>query len=367
MSRSRSRLTAACLACVLALAAAGCSREGAPRTAEEEIAVVPVAAAPAQRGRLRAVIQASGTVIPAQDAEFLVVAPEPARILEITKDAGAAVAPGEVVVRFELPTASQEVVRQRADLARLQAQVENARIAQGRMRDFVGRGLVPRTQLDAAERELADAEAALARAQAALAAAEAQAARGTVIAPFAGVVAQRLHEVGDIAQATSADPVLRIVDPTRLEVLATIPRADVARVTPGATARIAGAIDGQTVQLTVAAAPNLADATSDGSVRVRLTPSGAAPLMVDMPVEVDIDAEERLDAVFVPPQAVFEDAGTQVVFIAEGEVARRRIVTTGVANDQGVEIASGIEAGELVITRGQAGLTDGARISVALN
>jgi RND family efflux transporter MFP subunit len=367
MPRFPSRLTAALLALVLGLAAAACSRQEAPRSEDEGIPVIPVAAAPAGRGRLRAVIHASGTVVPAEGAEFLAIAPEPARILEITKDVGAAVVPGEVVVRFELATAGQEVARQRADLARLQAQVENARIAQSRMRDFVGRGLVPRTQLATAERELADAESARGRAQGALAASEAQAARGTVTAPFAGVVAQRLHNVGDIAQATSSDPVLRIVDPTRLEVLATVARADVARVAPGATARIAGAIAGEEVPLTVAGAPNLAAATSDGSVRVRLAPSGPAPLAVDMPVEVDIDAEERLNAVFVAPQAVLDEGGAQVVFVAEGGVARRRVVTTGVANEQGVEIVSGVEAGELVITRGQAGLTDGARISVATN
>ncbi|MGE0443910.1 MAG: efflux RND transporter periplasmic adaptor subunit [Vicinamibacterales bacterium] len=358
------RLTAASLIVVLALAAAACSRQRPDAAAGEEAAPIPVAAQPAQRGRLRAVVHASGIVVPAQGAEFLAVAPEPARILEISKDAGATVAPGEVVVRFELATATQEAARQRADIARLQAQVENARIAQTRTRDFVARGLVPRTQLETAERELADAESAFARAQTALRAAEEQAARATVTAPFAGVVAQRLHNAGDIAQATTADPVLRIVDPTRLEVLVTVARADVARVAPGATARVAGMIDGQEIPLTVAMPPNLADATANGDVRVRLALSRPAPLVVDMPVEVDIDAEERVDAVFVPAEALLDEGAERVLFVAEGDVARRRLVTTGVANEQGVEITEGLQAGELVIVRGQAGLVDGGAITV---
>lgn len=364
MSGLSYRLTAASLIVVLVLAASACSRQRPEAAADEEAVAIPVAAQPAQRGRLRAVVHASGLVVPAQGAEFLAVAPEPARILEITKDAGATVTPGEVVVRFELATAAQEAARQRAEVARLQAQVENARIAQARTRDFVTRGLVPRTQLETAERELADAEAAFARAQAALGAAEEQAARAAVTAPFAGVVAQRLHNPGDVAQATTADPVLRIVDPTRLEVLVTVPRADVARVAQGATARVAGAIDGQEIALTVAAPPNLADATANGDVRVRLAPSGPTPLAVDMPVEVDIDAEERVDAVFVPAEALLEQGAEQVLFVADGDVARRRAVTTGVANEQGVEITDGLQAGELVITRGQAGLVDGAAITV---
>jgi multidrug efflux pump subunit AcrA (membrane-fusion protein) len=39
-------------------------------------------------------------------------------------------------------------------------------------------------------------------------------------------------------------------------------------------------------------------------------------------------------------------------------------VRTGVVDDRYVEITSGVRAGELVITRGQSGLEDGAAISV---
>jgi RND family efflux transporter MFP subunit len=362
MAQPTRRITAACLL-VTAISTAGCSRRDTRQEAGDEATVVPVAAVPAQRGRLRAVLHVSGIVTPAEGAEFLALAPEPARILEVTKSEGDMVAPGEVVVRFELPTAAQEAIRQRAEVARLQALVENARIAQARTRDFVSRGLVPRAQQESTDRELADAETSLQRAQAALAAAEAQTARATVMAPFAGVVAQRLHNPGDLVQLT--DPVLRLVDPSRLEVLAIVPRADVARVAPGASARVAGAIDGREVRLSVSSAPSPANATGDGSVRVRLAPVEPAPLMVDMPVEVDIDAEERVDVVFVPPEAVLDAGGERVVFVAEGDVARRTPVTTGVSNEQGVEITSGLQAGALVITRGQSGLVDGARISVA--
>ena len=60
-------------------------------------------------------------------------------------------------------------------------------------------------------------------------------------------------------------------------------------------------------------------------------------------------------------------SGTETsVFIAVGDRAQRRPVTTGVADEQGVEITSGLNPGDLVITRGQSGLVDGAQISVDL-
>jgi RND family efflux transporter MFP subunit len=265
---SRTALIAA-VAAVLSLA--GCSRNQRAEAPADETIIVPVAAEPAQVGRLRAVLHVSGVVTPSQGAEFLVVASEPARIVEITRMEGEPVNAGDVLVRFEAPSATQEAARQRAEVARAQVQLENARVAQARTQDLVSRGLVPRNEIDTAERELAEAQTQVARADAARIAAETAVARATVRAPFAGIVAKRLHNVGDVAQASTTDPVLRVIDPRRLEVQASIPAADAARVLPGASARLATLVDGKQVPLSVASQINSAERNADGSVRVRLT------------------------------------------------------------------------------------------------
>ena len=330
--------------------------------------MVPVAAQAAQVGRLRSVVHAGGIVIPADGAEYLVVAPEPARILELRHNDGDAVAGGDVLVRFEMPTAAQEVARRQADMDMAQAQVENARIAATRARDLAGRGLIARIELDNAERELADALAAVGRAEALRRLAEANAARAIVRAPFAGVVAKRFKAPGDVAQALPTDPVLRLVDPHRLEVRAFIPAADVARVVQGASARLASTTDGQsqTVRLSVVAPPNAAAAAPGTDAPARLAFAMPFDGPIDTTVQVDIDAEERIDVVFVTADALVQSGGETVVWIAAGDHAERRRVTTGVANEQGVEITSGLQRGELVITRGQTGLVDGALISVSI-
>ncbi len=352
--------------CLLLLPAlsllAGCRRQAPVHTAVEET-VVAVAARPAQVGSLRAVLHLSGIVIPAQGGELLVAAPEPARILEVFKAQGDMVSPGEALVRFDLPGAAAEVARQRAEVAQLQAQLENARAAQARMRDLVDRGFIPRRDMDTIDREHADALAALTRADTAMAAAEASAGRAIARASFAGLVAQRLHNPGDVVRGIG-DPVLRIVDPRRLEIDAAVPAADIARVQPGATARLAGAVP---VRLNVLA-KEAASAGSSGTDRVRLafaeTAGTTAAIAVDTPVQVDIDAEERLDVIFVPAESIVRAGQDVAVFVAIGTMAQRRSVMTGVENDDRVEIIAGVKAGELVVVRGQAGLVDGASISV---
>src|SRR6185436_6519070 len=122
---------------------------------------------------------------------------------------------------------------------------------QTRVADFVTRGLVPRRDRDDADRQLAEADAALRQATGALARAEASVARDTIRATFDGVVATRLHAPGDLVQASSTDPVLRVVDPKRVEVSATIDEADAPRVVPGATAHTTDPADGTVVDLRV--------------------------------------------------------------------------------------------------------------------
>jgi RND family efflux transporter MFP subunit len=350
--------------CISLAVAAGCRPSPPPATEDSGTLPVPVGAVIAERAGIRAVVRASGIVTPAEGAEFLVVAPEPARIAEVLKAEGDPVASGDVLVRFDLPSATQEVTRLAADVAAAEAQFENARINQQRAADFVERGLVARRDRDIADRELADAQAALERVRSQHARAVKAAERATIRAPFDGVVAARRHNPGDLVVSTSADPVLRIVDPRRLDLVATVGEADIPRVVPGATARISGPATGMPVVLTVVR--RLADrAAPDGTMPFLLVFAEPPMLAVDARVDVEIDAEERADAVLVPAEALIRDGGDMVLMVAAGARAERRVVTTGITDDDRVEVTSGVRAGELVITRGHIGLADGATISVA--
>ena len=378
-----------CLAVLLvavAIAAGACRRE-APKAAEPQETIIPVGAVPAQRAAIRAVIHASGLVVPAEGGEFLVFAPEPTRLIDVMKMPGEPVKSGDVLARFDLPSAAQAVSRLAAYLAAAQAQLENARINQERVRGFVERGLVPRRDLESADRDLATAQDAAERARTAHAAAQAGVTRATVRAPFDGVVATRMHNPGDMIISTT-DPVIRVVDPRRLEVVASIPRKEQSRVVTGATARVAAGAD--MVRLTVAGPiTNLSTGFSTvapaqpgdsvnadlsagalakaDSVAFRLVFADPHKLAVDMPLQIDIDAEERTDTVLIPAEAIVREGRETVIFVAAGSRAERRIVKTGIEDQARIEITEGLRAGELVITRGHVGLTDGAAVTVATN
>lgn len=340
---------------------AGCSRT-APEEVESET-VVPVMTESAQRGSIRAVIHATGTVTPAPGADLVVIAPEAARIAEMPKAEGDRVRRGDLLVRFEIPSLTAETATRRAEVARAEARLENARAAQTRAHELFDRGIAARKEVEEADRARAEAEASVVEARGTLAASQTAASRSVVRATFDGVVARRAHNPGDFVEATATDLVLRVIDPRRLEVSASIPLADVARVVIGARARLAGVPDEDATSLQVVSRP-AAVQPDTAAAPVRLAFVGPVTFAAGTPVQVDIDAEQHTNVVLVPEQAIVREGEETFVFIAAGDKAQRRRIVPGLSDGMHIELRSGVQAGEPVIVRGQAGLPDGAKISV---
>jgi cobalt-zinc-cadmium efflux system membrane fusion protein len=344
----------------IALLTGACSQQTADEV--ESDAVVPVTVEPASTGSIRASVAATGLITPAPNAEQIVIAPQPGRIAEMPKAEGDLVREGDLLVRFEIPAYATDLATRRAEVTRAAARLENARAAQTRARDLFDRGVAARKEMEDADRELADAHAGVAEAQATLAAAENAAGQATVRARFNGLVAKRLHNPGDLVDATASDAVMRIVDPRRLEVTAAVPIPDVSRIVVGAAARMtsaAGDISLHVVSRPAAVEPGTATAP------VRLAFEAPSPAPVGTPVQLSIDAEARQNVLLVPTAAIVHEGEAVAVFVAAGDKAERRPVQVGLSTGQQTEIRSGLAPGEPVIVQGQAGLPDDAHIRVA--
>jgi RND family efflux transporter MFP subunit len=345
-----------------AFAAAACSKATPDDAASE--AVVPVTTADAAIGDVTASIHATGLVTAAPGAELIVVAPEPARVAEMPKAEGDLVRKGDLLVRFEIPSSIAETSKQRAEIARAEARLVTAQATETRMKDLFTRGVAARKDVEDAGRDVADAQADLTTAHAAAEAAETVAARSVVRATFDGIVSKRTHNPGDLVDAGATSPVLQVVDLRRLELTAQIPVADAPRVRVGAPARVKRAESGPAPNLTVVSRPaSVQDATA--TVPVRLAFKSAVDYPVGSLLEVNIEAETHRQVTIVPTAAVVHEGDEAAVFVANGDKAERRVVKVGLDDANGVEILSGVQAGEAVIVTNQNGLPDGAMISVA--
>jgi RND family efflux transporter MFP subunit len=330
----------------------------------ETAEAVPVKVERAIAGLIRPVIAATGQVKAAPGGELLVAPPQEARIAEMPKSVGDRVRRGELLVRFEIPSLGADAAARRSDLARAQAQLETARQNEARLSGLFQRGIAARKEVEDARRDLAQAEASVAEARSATAAAGRLAGREVVRAPFDGVVAGRSHQPGDLVEPGGPEPILRVIDPARLQVEAAVPAVDLGRIAGGDPARVRGA-SFPDEQARVLARPASVDPAT-GTALVRLAFAAPTPLPAGLAVDVEIYGAEHRAAVLVPAEALVQEGSQSFLFTVDTQKkAHRRPVQVGVVAEGKAEILSGIAAGELVVVRGQTALPDGATVEPA--
>jgi RND family efflux transporter MFP subunit len=345
---------------LFALAACHKAAPEAVNTAE----AVPVTVAAALSGPIRPVIAATGQVKPAAGAELLVTPPQDARIAELTKSVGDRVRRGELLVRFQIPSLEADAAARRSDLARAEAQLKTAQQNVTRLSGLLQRGIAARKEVEDAQRDLALANATVNEARSTTSAAGQLAGREVVRAPFDGVVVARSHQVGDMVSAGGPEPLLRVIDPSRLQVEAAVPAGELGHVATGSLARVRGAAFPDEKAHVIARPPSVDPAS--GTALVRLAFDAPTRRPAGLAVAVEIYGEEHQAAALVAADALVQEGTASYLFVIDGpkgqKKAHRRQVTVGVVANGQAEILSGVKAGESVVVRGQTALPDGATV-----
>ena len=341
---------------------AGCSKP-----AEEQVettTAVPVSVEAARVETLVASLSVSGTIAPSPGADWVITAPAQGTIAELPKSEGQAVKEGDLLVRFDIPSLAADVAAKKADVEQARGKVTTTDAAVTRLTGLVKEGIAAQKELQDATQAHVEAQAALQQAQSASTAADALADRATVRARFDGVVARRWHNPGDLVDGAQSDPILRVVNPARLQVVAAVPIADLPRVAVGQAAKVTGPAGGDGDSATVFSTPAQVEAGS-ATADVRLTFDRAAHLPVGAAVTVDITAERKPNVLTVPAAAVVHDGAETFVMVAGADnKAHKHPVKTGLVSAERVQILSGLTAGDQAIVRGQDGLPDLAAIQV---
>jgi len=310
------------------------------------------------------------------------------RISEIRVQPGDTVKAGQVVAVLDardLETASRqaEAAREEAQnalpevdsaVAASQAQLELAEATFHRMKMLFDEKSITPQEFDEAQARLKTAHASHAMSQAkrrqlearirqadeSVAQAGLQASFAQVTAPFAGTVIERKAEPGMLASPGTPIVALEQSGAYRLE--AAVDETRLGRIRVGTPVRVGfDAFDKQTSGRVGEIVPAL-DAGSH-SFTVKIDLPGQPGLRSGLFGRAFFEFGIRRKLV-VPVGALVNDGQVARVFIADGGVARGRMVTTGVRVGDQVEILSGLSAGEQVIVRPPQGLSDGARIEV---
>ncbi len=326
----------------------------------------------------RPVIEVPGNVLPNQ--KLIVFSKVPGTIVEITKDKGDPVVKDEVLVRID-PQPYEDAIRQvEAQLAVAQVAAAGAASTRDTVTPQLERlevlqqsGVVTQAQVDEVRtsHEQAGAGARAARAQAQLAQVGLEIARtrlaDTVLtAPFDGVVAERLADVGALAQPMPPTPVLVILDIAKVRIEGSVSELQFGRVDREAELEVVlDAYPDQPVRGRIAAVmPALDPETRTVPISVllendgRFRPAMAATLRLSLLPET---------WTVVPREALLGDpaSGSSTVFVIgpDGRATEQRVEILGRSENR--LNVRGVAAGQRVAVTGVQRLRAGQTVCLA--
>ena len=290
-------------------------------------------------------------------------------VAELTVDEGRRVDAGDVLLVLDDELAALALERLLADVRQRETALADARRRFGEAEEVGTARGVARTAIESLRAEVAEDEAALLAAQAAAREQQARVERHTLKAPFAGVISQRIAELGE--WVNPGDGLLELVatDGLRFDFrIAQDYYGILARDTP-VTISLDALADNTLAGRIDAIVP-----VKDPGARtflVRVLAGDPAPAVVTPGMSVG--GRFRLDAgrlgVVVSRDAIlrFPDGRVTVWVIespTEAPTVREQVVTTGLEYDGRVEVGDGLAAGDLVVVRGNETLQDGQAVSI---
>ncbi len=334
------------------LVACGGSPEGGraaaddPEKEKEEVAV-PVEVASVGTGRVYAAY--NGTTLLEADREADVVAKTTGVVLKLLVEEGDQVVPGQVVAELDRERLDLEVARAKATLARLENDFR--RSSELKDKKLISAEAFERSRFEY-ETEKASYEMQ-----------KLELSYTKVRSPIGGVVSERMVKIGNLVNLY--DPLFRVHNFDPLLAVIHVPERELSALRTG-----------QPVELQVDA---LAEESFRGEL-ARISPvvdpqTGTFKVTIEMPQpdarlkpgmfgRVSVVYDEHDQAITIPQDALVVEDKERYVYRVVDQRAERVDVQVGYTTDGVVEILSGLEPGEQVVTAGKGSIADETLLDV---
>lgn len=336
-------------------------RRGAPATT--------VGVATAQQADIPVTLDALGTVVAAATAT---VRPQVSGVVQkIHFTEGQLVKPGQVLATIDPRPFEMALMQARGQRQRDEAQLESARVTLSRYRTLLEQDSIARQEVDTQAALVKQLEGTVMTDKAAEGTAQLNLDYATVRAPIGGRVGLRTVDVGNLVGSGDAAGIAVITQLSPIDVEFAVPQDQLpllqGRIAQDAKlpatafdrTRTEALADGSFIAL-----DNQVD-TQTGTVRAKARFANADNrLFPSQFVNLRLTVNTIRDAVVVPVTALRHGADGDFVYVLDPQArtVALRTVTRGQASVDRVQIASGLKAGEQVITEGADRLRDGASV-----
>jgi membrane fusion protein, multidrug efflux system len=284
---------------------------------------------------------------------------------------GQSVRKGQQLLKLDDAVARQQLMAAEQQVAGLESQAKLTQSVYERQQNLWKQNIGTEVQVLQAKTAAEAASAQLSAARAGVSQAREQVQHSNVVAEISGTVDRLNVRVGEIFSGAGPDgkPQITIVNTSDLKAYVLVPENYLARVKVGAPIQVVlPELNNRVISTKVSVASKLIDPTTRSFYAEAKLPVDK-DLRPNQAAVVKIEDYKTANAVTVPINVVQSDEKGKFLYITDTvngkTVARRRVVIAGEAYGGMMEIKSGLQGNEQIITEGYQTVYDGQAISIA--
>jgi RND family efflux transporter MFP subunit len=284
-------------------------------------------------------------------------------------DIGTHVRQGQLLARIESPEVDQELNQARAALAQAQANLTLADITAKRYQSLITTNAVSQQDVDSNNQNFDSQKANVQAASANVSRLEQLQGFEKVIAPFNGVITQRLTDIGDLINAGNGGTGFQLFRIAKIDVVrtfVTVPETYSQQIVDGlkATLRVTS-LPNEKFTGTVIRNNHSIDVASHTLLVEIDVPNPTGKLMPGAYAEVDMHVPVPVRSLVISSGSVlYQAAGPQVAVVNQNSQVELRKVGLGRDFGSTIEITSGLNASDSIITSPPDYLVDGMKVAV---
>ena len=350
---------------------AGAGRGGPGGPGGRGMPATTVGVGKAERADIPVILDALGTVTPAAVAT---VRPQIGGVLQkILFTEGQLVKEGQVLATIDPRPAQMSLLQATGQRQRDEAQLETAKVTLGRYQTLLQQDSIARQDVDTQAALVKQLQGTVTTDKAAEGIARINLGYTQVRAPISGRVGLRTVDIGNLVGSGDAGGIAVITQQSPIDVEFAVPQDQLPaiqqRINENATLPATALDRTRTQELAKGrfmALDNQVD-TQTGTVRAKARfGNEGSKLFPSQFVNIRLQVDVIKNAVTVPVTALRHGADGDFVYVLDPQsrTVALRTVKRGQANAERIEVTSGLQGGETVITEGADRLKDGAKVTL---
>jgi RND family efflux transporter MFP subunit len=183
-------------------------------------------------------------------------------------------------------------------------------------------------------------------------------------APTSGIISAKTVEEGVFVNAGAE--IATIINLSKAKVQVNLTESEVYQVSQGQQVKITTDVyPGKVFNGVISFISPQADQTHNYPVEIMVDNASQSILRSGTFVYADFSRKTKQQMLVIPREALTESVKNASVYVVENNIARQKMIQTGVELGGNIQVISGLSAGDQVVTSGQINLKDGSPVSTS--